>query len=138
MSIFKTIGDAVSHFFSSNPLGKALEAEASSVVHQAVAILQQTDIGAAVTAEVKTLQSSSLTGPQKFDQALAIAVPLIIKYAAGGGVALLEKDGLDIGRQLVQTIYNREVSTTAGAAASAILKASGVDVPTGAQLAAKI
>ena len=106
--------------------GHSVQTFAISEAEKAVIALKQTDIGAAVANDIQAIASKDLTGPQKFEAVLANTLPLVLKFATGGGFAAVEKDVEDIARSLVQAVFNDVKSTTAGSVAGAILHAIGL------------
>ena len=93
---------------------------------KAVAALKQTDIGKTVAADIATVASTTLTGPQKFEQVLTNTLPLIQALFTKQGQTVELADLEDVGRSLVQTVYNDVKSTTAGTWATSILKLLGI------------
>lgn len=130
----------IQHFFSTNSIGETVLADGKSAVDAAVAVLEQTDIGAAIAADIKTVEhgtnadGSAMTGAQKMDKVISNTVPLIVKYVVAGEPAFVG-DVTDIARATAQAVFNKEASTSAGAAATAILTAAGVKVPTSTSIA---
>ena len=104
----------------------AIQAFAGSTAAQVIAGLKETDIGAAVANDISAIESSTMTGPEKFASVVENTVPLIVKYAAGGGVAALEADVEGIARGLVQTIYLDVQSTSFGKLAKQFLHLLGI------------
>ena len=104
----------------------ALKAFGGSEAAKVVAALKETDIGTAVANDVSALTNSTLTGAQKFEQVVASATPLVLKYATGGGIAALEADVVGITRALVQTIYTDIADTGFGKIAGEFLKWLGI------------
>lgn len=92
---------------------------------KAVAALKQTPIGAAVASNIAAIESEALSGQQKFEAVVANTLPLIVSYVAQGGVKAVVDDVEDIGRALVQQVYNDTRSTKAGQIAQAILALFG-------------
>ena len=117
------------HIISSaklNELKQQAEQFAMTEAGRAVIALQKTDIGAAVAADIKAVSSTTMTGGQKFEAVLANTLPLIVKYATGGGISAVVDDVEDIGRALVQMVFNDVKSTKAGSIGRQILKLLGL------------
>ena len=89
---------------------------------KAVLALKQTAIGAAVASDIQAISSKDLTGAEKFEAVLANTVPLVVSFLTGKGFAVALDEIEDIGRALVQSVFNDFKSTTAGKVASLILK----------------
>lgn len=89
---------------------------------QAVAALKNTPIGQSVADDIKALSSSTLTGPQKFEQVVESTLPLIQDLLATGGLKKNLKEVEDIGRALVQDVFNSVVSKKADVVGSLILQ----------------
>ena len=104
----------------------AIQSFALTEGEKAVAALKQTDIGKAVAADIATAASTTLTGPQKFEQVLANTLPQIQALFTKQGQAAALADLEDVGRSLVQTVYNDVKSTTAATWATSILKLLGI------------
>lgn len=119
------------HIMSSKQL-EAIKAEAAgfavSEAGKAVAVLKQTSIGSIVAKDIAAMQDKNLSGAQKFAAVVATTAPLVLKYAASGGLVAVLADVEDIARSLVQSVYNDTKSTTAGKVAAAILKRFGVTI----------
>ena len=93
-----------------------------SATQKAVAALKTTSVGSVVAAEIKTLSSATLSGEEKFAQALATALPLIQQFLTSKGAAAVAIDDVeDIGRELVQSLYNDLLSTSTSKVVSFIL-----------------
>lgn len=103
--------------------GHVVEAFALSEPAKLVATLATSSIGATVKAEITTLKDQSLSGSQKFTQALSIALPLVVKYATAPGTIVTDAEG--IARSLVQELYNDVV----GAVKTAVTPASTATIP---------
>lgn len=89
---------------------------------KAVLALKQTEIGAAVANNIEVISSKSLTGADKFEAVLANTLPLVAGFLTGKGLEVAIDEIEDIGRALVQSVFNDFKSTTAGRIASLILK----------------
>ncbi|UAK24170.1 Pam3-gp28 family putative phage holin [Sphingomonas nostoxanthinifaciens] len=99
--------------------GHAVEQFALSETQKVVATLKATSIGATVTADIKALKDSTLTGAEKFEQVVTNTAPLVLSYVTGGGLASLASDAADVARELVQSLYNDVASALKVAAAPA-------------------
>jgi hypothetical protein len=104
----------------------AVKAFSHSETSKVVAALVATDIGAAVKADILAVKDHSLSGSQKFEKVVANTVPLLLKYATGGGIAAVEADVISIARALVQVVYTDTASTGFGKIAGELLKLLGV------------
>ena len=104
----------------------AVKAFGSSEASKIVAALKTTDIGAAVAADVAAVQSTNQTGEQKFAAVLSNTIPLIVKYASGGGITALEADVEGIARALVQEVYVDVADTGFGKIAGDFAKLLGI------------
>jgi hypothetical protein len=93
---------------------------------KAVAALKQTDIGKTVAADIAAAANADLTGMQKFEQVLTNTLPLIQALFTKQGQQVEMADLEDVGRSLVQTVYNDVKSTTVGTWAAGILKLLGI------------
>ena len=120
MKLFKNIIASVSGLFAGIS-GKSIKDFVVSETQQAVAVLKKTEVGQLVAEEIKIVNSSTLSGPQKFEQVLSKAMPLIKDLVAAGGAKVVLKDVEDIGRALVQEVFNDVMSTKAGTIAKLIL-----------------
>lgn len=119
-----SISTFLSHLFGGSPhiavsaaskqTTAAVKAFGSSEAAKVIAALSTTDIGAAVKADVLTMQNASLSGAEKFAQVVSNTVPLVLKFVTGGGIAAVEADVLSITQGLVQTVYLDTASTTFG------------------------
>lgn len=89
---------------------------------KAVLALKQTEIGAAVANNIEAISSKSLTGADKFEAVLANTLPLVANFLTGKGMEVAIDEIEDIGRALVQSVFNDFKSTTAGRIATLILK----------------
>lgn len=99
------------------------ESEATKVI----TALRQTDIGAAVAADISTVEGNSEMNPtEKFDQVVANTLPLVQKFVSEGGVPAAETDLLSITKGLVQMVYLDTASTSFGQLAAPMLKLLGV------------
>ena len=134
-----TIATFFKHIFGGSPDGAltavsaaspaavtAVKTFASSTAQQVIAGLKATDIGSVVAADIATVESTGLSGAAKFDQVVATTVPLILKYAEGGGIAAVEADVVGIAQGLVQTIYLDVQSTSFAKLATPLLKLLGL------------
>lgn len=110
--------------------GHEVETFAVSEASKAVSVLKTTDIGAAVTSAINTVEHGAnpdgtpMTGAEKFASVVQTALPLIAKYIGHPEDAL--SDLIDIGNSLVQDIFNDVKSSTAGKIAGEVLKAVGL------------
>ena len=104
----------------------AVKTFANSESSKVIAGLKTTDIGEAVAADVAAMSSATLTGPEKFAAVVSNTVPLILKYASGGGIAAVEADVLGIAQGLVQEIYLDTASTSFGKLAAPLLRLLGI------------
>lgn len=89
---------------------------------KAVLLLKQTEIGGVIANDIEAMSSKEMTGSQKFEAVLANTLPLVASFLAGKGLSVALNEIEDIGRALVQSLYNDFKSTTAGKIAAAILK----------------
>lgn len=104
----------------------AVEAFALTEAQKAVAALKNTLIGSTVAKDIKALSSSTMSGQQKFEAVLTNTLPLITELLSDGGVKKTTKEVEDIGRALVQSVFNDVASSKAAGVASAILKLLGL------------
>lgn len=104
----------------------AVEAFALTEAQKAVAALKNTLIGSTVAKDIKALSSSTMSGQQKFEAVLTNTLPLITELLSDGGVKRTTKEVEDIGRALVQSVFNDVASSKAAGVASAILKLLGL------------
>lgn len=104
----------------------AIKSFALTEGEKAVAALKQTDIGKTVAADIATAASTDLTGVEKFEQVLTNTLPLIQTLLTSQGLKAELADLEDLGRSLVQTVYNDIKSTTVGTWATSILKLLGI------------
>lgn len=102
-----------------------LEAFALTETQKAVAALKTTTIGASVADSINALKNEQLSGTEKFERVVAFTLPLIATFVAGDGKPAL-KDVEDVGRALVQEIYNDVVSSKAATIATIILRLLGL------------
>lgn len=104
--------------------GHQLEEFALSEGQKAVALLKKSDVGQTVAAEIHALADSTLSGPEKFEKVLAGALPLVAKFVAGGGVEVAIEEAEDLGRELVQSVYDDVKSSSVGRIAAAAIAAA--------------
>jgi len=93
---------------------------------KAVAALKQTAVGVAILADIKAVSSKDLNGQQKFEEVVANTLPLVLEIVKGDGIKATIADVEDIGRALVQEIYNDQMSKKALSVAKSILKILGI------------
>ncbi|MEV5033696.1 hypothetical protein MRBLMC3_002933 [Sphingobium sp. LMC3-1-1.1] len=109
---------------------KAAAAVAMAIVPtetaKAVLALKQTKIGAAVASDIDAMSSKAMTGTEKFEAVLANTLPLVIEFLTDGGFSAAIDEVEDIGRALVQSVFNDFKSTTAGKLAKTILRLVGL------------
>lgn len=105
-----------------------LKAVKISDVDKAVAALRDTAIGKAVAADIAVLGSGSknMTGPEKFEAVVANTLPALALFVSTDSRNLQVKEVEDIGRALVQSVFNSMASTKASTIASMVLKLLGV------------
>jgi len=120
LKLFKNVIATVSGIFSGIS-GKSIKDFVITETQQAVVVLKKTEIGRLVADEINIANTSGLTNAQKFEQVLTRALPLIRDLVATGGTKVVLKDVEDIGRALVQEVYNDVMSTKAGTVAKLIL-----------------
>ena len=89
---------------------------------KAVLALKQTEIGGMIANDIEALSSKKLTGADKFEAVLENALPLVAGFLGGKGIDVAIDEIEDIGRALVQSVFNDFKSSTAGRIASLILK----------------
>jgi len=121
MSLLKKIKS----FFSSKS-GQAVLDIVLTPTQKAVAALKKTPVGVAILADIKAVSSKDLNGQQKFEAVVANTLPLILEVVQGDGVKAALSDVEDIGRALVQEIYNDEMSQKAVSIAKSILRILGI------------
>lgn len=90
---------------------------------KAVALLK-TDSGlvGVITNALTDLEDSTKTGAERFEEVLQLAVPEVIKVATAGAsaFAVVETEVFDLGRELVQSIYNDVKGTPASSVIAAL------------------
>ena len=101
--------------------GHTVVASATASIDQTIATLKTTEIGKAAANAISAAEEPGLTGAQKFEKAVASTLPTIVDYASKGGVSAAIKDVEDIGRQIVQSVFNELKSTTAPSVATSLL-----------------
>lgn len=89
---------------------------------KAVLALKQTEIGGMVASNIEAIGSETLTGAEKFEKVLENTLPLVASFLTGKGLEVAIDEIEDIGRALVQSVFNDFKSSTAGKIASLILK----------------
>lgn len=126
--LFSDLPDASAAAITTTPTVAitAVKTFAGSEASKIIAGLKTTDIGAAVIADIAVVESTDLTGAQKFEQVVANTAPLILKYVTGGGIAAVESDVLGIAQGLVQTVYLDVQSTSFAKLAGPLLKLLGL------------
>lgn len=92
-------------------IGNEFEGFARADADKVVAALKATMIGDAAVDVVKALRDRDMTGKEKLEAAVREIAPLIVRYAAGGGVPALIGDVEDLTRQLIQSVYVDTQST---------------------------
>ena len=100
----------------------ALNIVPSETAKAVLALKQQTEIGAAIANDIEAISSKDMTGAEKFEAVLANTLPLVLSFLTGKGLSVALDEIEDIGRALVQSVFNDFKSTTAGKLASVILK----------------
>ena len=93
-----------------------------SEVAKAVQALRQSEIGAVVASDIEAMSSKDMSGTEKFEAVLANTLPLVVSFVAKGGFEPALKEVEDIGRALVQAVFNDFKSSTAGTIARTVLK----------------
>lgn len=71
-----------------------------------VAALKATSAGSVVASAIKAIDNKNLTGFQKAEQVIELAVPLVVKFAESGGVSMAISEAKDFARQFVQSTFN--------------------------------
>jgi hypothetical protein len=104
----------------------ALKEAAGTEADRVVAALKQTEIGDAVVDSIKAIDNQALTGQQKFEIVVAEVAPIILRYVQNGGVKAAIGDVEDLGRQLVQSVYNSVKSKGFGKIVSGLVKLLGL------------
>ncbi|HZU64958.1 MAG TPA: hypothetical protein VFF98_14830 [Novosphingobium sp.] len=99
---------------------------ALSEATKAVAALKETPVGTAIANAISDIDNANLTGIQKFEKVLSDTLPQLQQLLTAQGLKAELADLEDLGRSLVQTIYNDFKSTTAGTWATSILKLLGI------------
>jgi hypothetical protein len=120
-----SVGSFFKKIFAS-PQGQSVQAFALTETQKAVVALTKTGLGAAVAADIATLSNSGLTGTQKFEQVVANTLPQIVTLLTSGGRAVTLAEVEDLGRALVQQVFNDTKSTKAGTVATLILGLLGL------------
>ena len=85
--------------------GHTLETGLVSAGQHAVSIIKANPIGALISADIATLQDSTLSGAEKAAKVVASAVPLIENLVAGGAVTLVASVE-NTAREVVQSLFN--------------------------------
>jgi predicted DNA repair protein MutK len=98
---------------------------AATPVQQAVAALTALPIGSAIHADIVAIESKTMTGPQKFEAVVAKTLPALVETLAAHGVGATIAEVADIGRELVQSIFNAFTSKIAPSLAGAIVDGIG-------------
>lgn len=89
---------------------------------KAVLALKQTEIGGMVASNIEAIGSETLTGAEKFEKVLENTLPLVASFLTGKGLEVAIDEIEDVGRALVQSVFNDFKSSTAGRIANLILK----------------
>lgn len=89
---------------------------------KAVLALKQTEIGGMVASNIEAIGSEKMTGAEKFEAVLSNTLPLVASFLTGKGLEVAIDEIEDIGRALVQSVFNDFKSSTAGKIAGLILK----------------
>ena len=120
-----SIGTFIKNLFGSATV-KSIETFALTETQKAVAALAKSSIGQNIAADIAALTDSSLAGAEKFEQVVTTTLPMLANMlsASGRQTALAEVE--DLGRALVQQIYNDTKSTKAGSIATLILGLLGI------------
>ena len=106
--------------------GHQVETFAVSETTKVIAAAKTTDLGKAATDAIAAVSSHDLSGPQKFEAAVAAFLPTVLHYATQGGFSGVIKDVESFGRQMLQTVFDDTKSSTAGQVASAVGTALGL------------
>jgi hypothetical protein len=72
------------------------------------------------------LSNSSLTGEQKFEQVVTTTLPILANMLSASGRQTANGEVEDIGRALVQQVFNNTKFTKAGSIATLILGLLGI------------
>ncbi|MGY2732408.1 hypothetical protein [Sphingomonas sp. UYP23] len=104
--------------------GHTLETGPVSAGQHAVAIIKANPIGALISADIATLQDSTLSGAEKAAKVVASAGSLIETLVTGGTVTLVASVE-DTAREVVQSLYNDGLGAVVAA-----LSAPGVTTTT--------
>lgn len=86
--------------------GHTLEAAALTDAQAAVAKFKMLPEAQVVLADIKTVQDSTLSGPEKFAKVLATSLPLVMSYLTGTGLHDLVSNVEGIAREAVQSLVN--------------------------------
>lgn len=97
-----------------------------TATQQAIALLMSLPIAQVIRDDIQTMNTGSMSGQQKFDVVLGKTLPVLVNLLKDHGLEVLVKDVEDIGRGLVQAIYNETASTRAGGIAIRILALFGI------------
>lgn len=119
------IGSFFKKLFGSTPV-KSVEAFALTETQKVVAALSTSTIGKTVAANIAELMGSADSGAVKFEKVVANTLPLLAQLLTQGGRVTAIKEVEDIGRALVQQVFNDTMSTKAGTIASQILALLGI------------
>jgi len=130
-----SIGTFFKNLFGSATV-KSIETFALTETQKAVAALAKSAIGQNIAADIAALTSSSLTGPEKFEQVVSTTLPMLANMLSASGRQTALSEVEDIGRALVQTIFNDTKSTKAASIAMLISLIESNDMLTNAAVKA--
>ena len=114
---------AVAHLKAS---GHQVETFAVNEFDKALAAAKQTEIGTAALKAVHAAEDTTLTGPQKLEQAVAAVAPVVVDYVAKGGLSAVISDAETFARSLVESTLADVKQTKVVGIAQAILKLLGL------------
>lgn len=86
--------------------GIVLKKIAVSITQEAVALVKETSLGTDIMNLISAAASTSYSGVRKFENVIAAAEKGYADFVSGGGLAGLELAGINILRQLVQSLYD--------------------------------
>lgn len=115
-----SIGSFFAKIFHSATM-QEIEDVAITAGQHAAALFAATPEGAALVSTLKAFTDPTMTTEQKFAAGVEAATPELLKIAADPALVLADMESL--AREVVQTVFDAELSTTAGKAATAIITA---------------
>ena len=99
---------------------------ASNELDKAVAAAKTTEIGKAAIDAIRAAEDTTLTGPEKREQAVKAVAPVVLDYTAKGGFKGVVADAEAFARQVIESTLADLTATKAVQIGRAILALLGI------------